>query len=134
MKAHSERVPGKNMRLLHGRPLFHWIIDALNSSGVISEIIINTDSDEITANAKQHFDVSIHMRPDHLLNIKSDEPNQIMAYDLKKTDGEYFLQTHSTNPLLKPQTIKKAVDRDNFMTPGEAKKFGLIDEVVEKRS
>jgi len=30
--------------------------------------------------------------------------------------------------------IKKALERDNFMTPEEAKDFGLIDEVVEKRS
>ena len=30
--------------------------------------------------------------------------------------------------------IKKALERDNFMSPAEAKAFGLIDEVVEKRS
>ena len=29
--------------------------------------------------------------------------------------------------------IKKALERDNFMTPDSAKEFGLIDEVVEKR-
>jgi ATP-dependent Clp protease protease subunit len=29
--------------------------------------------------------------------------------------------------------MKKALERDNFMTPMEAKNFGLIDEVVEKR-
>jgi len=32
------------------------------------------------------------------------------------------------------EEIKKALERDNFMTPSEAKNFGLIDEVVEKRS
>ena len=30
--------------------------------------------------------------------------------------------------------MNKALERDNFMTPIEAKDFGLIDEVVEKRS
>ena len=29
--------------------------------------------------------------------------------------------------------ISKALERDNFMTAEEAKKFGLIDSVVEKR-
>ena len=29
--------------------------------------------------------------------------------------------------------IKKALERDNFMTPEDAKKFGLIDQVVDKR-
>jgi ATP-dependent Clp protease protease subunit len=31
------------------------------------------------------------------------------------------------------ETIAKAVERDNFMTPEEAKAFGLVDQVVEKR-
>ena len=30
--------------------------------------------------------------------------------------------------------IKKALERDNFMAPDAAKNFGLIDQVVEKRS
>jgi ATP-dependent Clp protease protease subunit len=29
--------------------------------------------------------------------------------------------------------IEKAMDRDNFMSPEEAKAFGLIDEIIEKR-
>ena len=109
MKAYSERVPGKNMRQLCGRPLFHWIMDSLNNSGVIDEIIINTDSEEIANDAKNNFDVTIHMRPKYLLKIQSNEAYQIMAYDLKHTDGEYFLQTHSTTPLIHPETIRNAV-------------------------
>ena len=110
MKAHSERVPGKNMRPLNGRPLFHWIMDALNDSGVVSEIIINTDSEEIAKNAQNNFDVTIRMRPDYLLNIQSDEAYQIMAYDLEYVEGDYFVQSHSTNPLVKADTIKQAVN------------------------
>lgn len=30
--------------------------------------------------------------------------------------------------------IEKAMDRDNFMSPEDAKEFGLIDEIYEKRS
>ena len=111
MKAHSERVPGKNMRTFSGRPLFHWILDALNESGVVNEVIINTDSAEIAASAKENFDVTIHMRPQYLLNLQSDEAYQILAYDLKQTKGEFFLQTHSTNPLVQGETIKMAVER-----------------------
>ena len=47
-----------------------------------------------------------------------DRLNQIYAKHTKKTESE----------------IKKALERDKFMTPEEAKQFGLIDEVVEKRS
>ena len=111
MKGNSERVPGKNVRLFCGRPLFFWILDSLQQSGVVSEIIINTDSEEIASMAKSNYDVTIHMRPIHLLNIISNEASQIMDYDLSLTDGDVFLQSHSTNPLLKPSTIRRAVER-----------------------
>lgn len=110
MKHHSERVPRKNMRPLCGRPLFHWIMDALSQSKYITEIIINTDSDEIAQSAREHFNVTIHMRPEYLLHITANEANQIMAYDLTQTHGDYFLQTHSTNPLLTTKTIDHAID------------------------
>lgn len=110
MKGHSERVPGKNLRNLCGRPLFFWILDAIRQSGVITETIINTDSREIANLASSNFDVTIHMRPNYLLEITSNEANQIIAWDLEQTEGEMFLQTHSTNPLLMPESIRNAVE------------------------
>ncbi len=109
MKHHSERVPGKNLRLLQGRPLFHWILDTLSGCPRVGEIVINTDSEEIAASAAANFAVTIHMRPEHLLRITGNEANQIMAYDLALTSGEHFLQTHSTNPLLTGATVERAI-------------------------
>ena len=51
MKAHSERVPNKNMRLLDGRPLYHHIVQTLQNSLMIDTILINTDSKTIADNA-----------------------------------------------------------------------------------
>ena len=50
--------------------------------------------------------------------------------DLKKRLNEIY--SKHTNQ--SAEHIKKALERDNFMTPELAKEFGLIDEVVEKRS
>ena len=110
MKHHSERVPRKNLRDFCGRPLFHWIMDSLTNSKYITEIIINTDSEEIAKSAKDNFDLSIHMRPEHLLTITSNEANLIMEHDLSITEGEYFLQTHSTNPLLTTKSIDSSIE------------------------
>ena len=38
MKAHSERVPGKNFRVLAGKPLFRWILDTLLSLDEVAEL------------------------------------------------------------------------------------------------
>ena len=110
MKAHSERLPGKNMKKLGGRPLFHWILDSLSEAKYINEIIINTDSKEIAESATNNYDVTIHMRPKYLLDIDGDEANQIIEYDLSKTNGEFFFQSHSTNPLLNADTIDSAIE------------------------
>jgi CMP-N-acetylneuraminic acid synthetase len=109
MKHHSERVPGKNFRPLAGRPCFHWIIEALLQSKYIDEVIINTDSKEIAADAIEHFDVTILERPKELCgDMVSMAP--LTEYDLSQTDGNYYLQTHSTNPLLKTKTIDLAIE------------------------
>ena len=110
MKEHSERVPGKNMRSFCGRPLFHWIIRSLQNSRYIIRIVIDTDSRAIAEDALGHFDgVSILERPEV---IRGDfvSMNDIIAYDLSQIEGEHFLQTHSTNPLLTAETIDKAIE------------------------
>jgi N-acylneuraminate cytidylyltransferase len=85
-------------------------MDVLAQSRYVGEIIINTDSQEIAENATSHFAVTIHMRPDHLLTITNNEANQIMAHDLDNSDGDWFLQTHSTNPLLRVATVDRAIE------------------------
>ena len=109
MKAHSERVPNKNIRNLNGKPLFHWIMENLSKSNYIDEIIINTDSAEIAKSAMDNFNVTILERPDYLIgDMVGIQP--LIEYDLSNTDGEYYLQTHSTNPLLRSETIDSAIE------------------------
>ena len=50
--------------------------------------------------------------------------------DLKKRLNKIY----SKHTKKSEDEVKKALERDKFMTPIEAKDFGLIDEVVEKRS
>ena len=109
MKAHSERVPQKNIRLLGGKPAFHWIIESLSKCKYIDEIIINTDSEEIAKSASDNFKVTILKRPEYLLgDMVSIQP--LIEYDLSQTNGEYYLQTHSTNPLIKLETLERAIE------------------------
>ena len=111
MKGHSERVPNKNMKLFNGKPLYHAIMQALMNSKYIDKVVINTDSETIKKNVNENFrnKVIIVDRPQKL---KGDfvSMNEIIAYDLSKIDGEYFLQTHSTNPLVRTQTIDRAIE------------------------
>lgn len=115
IKAMSERVPGKNVRPLCGRPLFHWMMDALLASRHVTRILINSDSDEIGREAERMGAVYVP-RPTHLLGHMV-RMNPLIEWDLEQTEGEMFLQTHATNPLLTGATIDRAIER--FCQPGE---------------
>lgn len=110
MKGHSERVKNKNMRNFNKKPLYHAVMDSLLKSKYIDFIAINTDSEIIANDAKKNFGdkVKIIKRPKELQGDFV-SMNSIIAYDLSQIKGEHFLQTHSTNPLLKPETIDKAI-------------------------
>ena len=53
--------------------------------------------------------------------------NEVLSLK-NRLNGIYSKHTNKT-----PEEIKKALERDNFMSPESAKDFGLIDQVVEKR-
>lgn len=110
MKGHSERVPGKNMKIFRGKPLYHAIMTELLSSKYSARIFVDTDSEIIAADLKQNFPgVEVIERPPELCGDDV-SMNRIISYDIPVSGGEYFLQTHSTNPLLSRDTIDGAID------------------------
>ncbi|OGW40623.1 MAG: acylneuraminate cytidylyltransferase [Nitrospirae bacterium RBG_13_39_12] len=127
MKGHSERVTNKNMRDFCGRPLYHAVMESLLQSKYISNVVINTDSNEIKKDALRFFkdDIVIHDRPE---SIQGDfvSMNRIIYYDIERLEGDYFLQTHSTNPLLKSKTIDRAIERySSALTEGYDSLFSV---------
>ncbi|MCW7497033.1 acylneuraminate cytidylyltransferase family protein [Leptospira levettii] len=112
MKGNSERVPKKNIRLMHGKPLFFYIADTLLESNHFDLLAINTDSEEISEIAKNKYGnwVKIIERPASLVGDFV-SMNLIINHDVEFLGKENdFFQTHSTNPLLTQETIIKAVN------------------------
>jgi CMP-N-acetylneuraminic acid synthetase len=109
MRHHSQRVPGKNYRVLAGKPLFHHIIETLLAVPEIDETVVDTDSEPVMNGLREHFpQVKIIVRPEHLR--ADDIPmNEILLHDTEQFPADFYLQTHSTNPLLKPATIARAL-------------------------
>ena len=109
MRHHSQRVPGKNYRPLAGKPLFHHIIETLLAVPEINDIVVDTDSEPVMDGLRRHFpQVKIVERPEHL---RADEVpmNEILLHDTDLFPADLYLQTHSTNPLLKPETVSRAI-------------------------
>lgn len=111
MRHTSERVPGKNYRLLGDRPLFHHIIGTLLDVPAITTVVIDTDSPLVREQAEDTFPtVRVIDRPEHLRGGMV-PMNDVLLHDIGEVEADLYLQTHSTNPFLKPATVSAAIDR-----------------------
>ncbi len=109
MRHHSQRVPGKNYRLLAGKPLFHHIIQTLLTVPEIDRIVVDTDSEPVMDGLRQHFpSVQVIPRPE-ALRADAIPMNDILLHDTAQVEADFYLQTHSTNPLLQSATISRAI-------------------------
>jgi CMP-N-acetylneuraminic acid synthetase len=109
MRHHSQRVPGKNYRPLAGKPLYQHIIETLLACPQIDQIVVDTDSPEVMAGLRRDFpQVTVIDRPEQL-RADAIPMNEILAYDTAQIPADLYLQTHSTNPLLRPETISRAI-------------------------
>src|ERR1700690_4269647 len=105
MRHFSRRVSGKNYRLLGDKPLYRYVLDTLLAVPEISEVVVDTDSELIMRDIAEELPrVRVVMRPEHLRSEML-TMNDILLNTVTQLDADYFLQTHSTNPLLKATTI-----------------------------
>jgi CMP-N-acetylneuraminic acid synthetase len=125
MRHHSVRVPGKNYRELAGKPLYTYILSKLLEIPEISEIVVDTDSPIISGGIKDSFpSIRIIDRPE---NLREDTipMNEILLHDVNVVPAKYYLQTHTTNPLLKVETIKEAIATFHKHYPMKDSLFGV---------
>ena len=68
MKGVSERVPGKNLKLFNGKPLYHWVLNTLLETENILEVHIDTDCPKICLDVESSFKKRVHIinRPNQL--------------------------------------------------------------------
>lgn len=109
MRHRSERVPGKNYRLVAGRPLYAYILETLLSCPEVRQVVVDTDSPVILEGVARQFpSVCLLERPENLR--AGDVPtNDVILHDIQAVPSRFYLQTHSTNPLLRTATVSLAI-------------------------
>jgi N-acylneuraminate cytidylyltransferase len=107
----SKRVPRKNIRLLAGRPLLAWTIDAALQARSVSRVIVSTDDDEIAAAAGANG-AEVTMRP--AWAATDDAPIEAALWSVhQRVQGGYDVMV----------TLQPSVP---------IRRAGLIDECVER--
>ncbi len=109
MRADSKRVPNKNIRLFDGKPLYWHVLVSLLNCPYIQEIYVNTNSELLMEELPRAFDrVRIIPRPQHLC-ADTIPMTDILLHDVGFVQADWYVQTHSTNPLLRTETLTRAI-------------------------
>lgn len=64
-RGNSQRIPGKNIKDFHGKPIISYSINAAKESGLFERIIVSTDDQKI-AQVSRRYGAEIHVRSDEM--------------------------------------------------------------------
>lgn len=124
----SRGIPGKNIRLLGGRPLVAWTIEAALDAEADLRVVVCTDSEEIAEVARQYGAEVPGLRPAELAQ-ETTPTEPVIEYRIaqereagREPEGVMLLQ--ATSPLRLPGTLDRAVDQ--FHTTGVDCLVGVV--------
>lgn len=107
----SKGIPNKNIKLLDGKPLIHYTIEAAREVFEDADICVSTDSQEIKSVAEQTGLYVPFLRPEHLATDNAGTYDVLChALDFfEKQDNHYdaIVLLQPTSPLREPQHIKE---------------------------
>lgn len=111
----SKRIPKKNIKLLKGKPLIAYTIEAANKSKHINRTVVSTDSAEIAAVAKQYGAEVPFLRPESISKSDSTEMeffNHALDWFSKNENYEpdLIVLLYPTSPFRKTESIDRAIE------------------------
>jgi CMP-N,N'-diacetyllegionaminic acid synthase len=111
-RANSIRLPQKNKKTFHGKPLISWTIEAALHSKSVSKVYVSTDDVEILSMASVYPSVVFDKRPDHLAldNTPSLDP-VLELIERHQINSSYLTLLQPTSPLRNSVHIDEAFSK-----------------------
>jgi pseudaminic acid cytidylyltransferase len=108
----STRIPGKNTKEFHGKPIIEYSITTALNSGLFEKIILSIDEIYEEAHKIGHrMGIEVHMRPDELANnsigtqhVMRDAIKEFSTYSTK---DNIFCCLYATSPLLSTKDLSR---------------------------
>lgn len=103
----SKGCPGKNIRMIAGKPLLAHAIEMARASRLVDDVVVSTDSDEIAYHAL-NYGANVLRRPAHL--CADDSPEWLSwQHAVKLIECDVFVSVPTTCPLRAPADITKTI-------------------------
>jgi N-acylneuraminate cytidylyltransferase len=108
----SERVPGKNVRVLAGHPLLAYAIETARQSGIFERIVVSTDSEEIAEIARWYGADVPFLRPAEYATTTSPDI-EWLSFTLQELEESFdlFAIVRATNPFRGPEVVRRGLDQ-----------------------
>lgn len=106
IKLNNERCPGKNIRLLGGKPLLHHELNTLKESHLCNSINVFCSSSEIIAFLPEG--VNFVKRPEYL-DLPTSNFTQIFAEFMAGHDADIYVYAHATAPYITLDSMKACI-------------------------
>lgn len=106
-KGHSNGVPGKNKRLMHGKPLFMWSVEQALAANRIQTTYVSSDDEEILRLAQLHGAVPVFREAALCQDATPLEP--VVEHALGKPPPDVVVILQPTSPCRTSQEIDLAV-------------------------
>lgn len=137
IKTESKRVPRKNFALVNGKPLYQIFPMTCKEAGVFTDIVIDSDSEEIIMWAIANGFRYLHRVPSMATDTANG--NTLLRYHASRIPtADYFWQGFVTTPFITASTVYDMVTRldrcsehgvfDSIMTVTEVRGFLWNDE------
>jgi CMP-N-acetylneuraminic acid synthetase len=91
----------------------------------IAQVVVDTDSPVILAGLAQDFPQVVALARPQELRADTIPTNEILVHDTELVPADLYLQTHSTNPLLRPQTVSRSIAALRAVYPAYDSLFGV---------
>lgn len=107
IKLNNERCPGKNIRLLGGKPLLQHELDSLHATGLCDSINVYCSDEAVIPFLPQY--VNFIKRP-QFLDLPTSNFSQIFANFMATIDADVYVYAHATAPFITIKTIKQCIE------------------------
>ncbi|MCI8763294.1 MAG: acylneuraminate cytidylyltransferase family protein [Lachnospiraceae bacterium] len=108
IKLNNQRLPGKNLKELDGRPLCDYIFNTINQIEEISEKYVYCSDESIKDYIPEGL---IYLKRDSYLDGFQVKGLEIIDYFIKDIDADIYVLTHVTQPFTRPDSIKAALNK-----------------------
>jgi len=119
----SKRIPRKNIKPFHGKPIIAYSIEAALKTCLFDEVMVSTDDEEIAEVAKQYGAKVPFMRSAETANdfaVTADVLKEVVGkYQSLGQEFDNFCCVYATAPLISPSDIQSAfqlLQQSNFTT------------------